>query len=82
MDVRVESITGLDLVEDMLLIGVRSPEQVTERLDRLILQIKEVQKPFMRGEEPADVLVVCKLSFANAPSASSRSLTYARSHMV
>ncbi|KAF2624874.1 putative phosphoglycerate mutase [Macroventuria anomochaeta] len=35
-----------------------SSQQVTERLDKLILQIKEIQKPYMRGEKPADVLVV------------------------
>ncbi|KAH6620165.1 histidine phosphatase superfamily [Boeremia exigua] len=35
-----------------------SPQQITERLDRLILRIKEAQKPCMCDETPADVLVV------------------------
>ncbi|KAM7197947.1 Histidine phosphatase superfamily [Naviculisporaceae sp. PSN 640] len=38
--------------------GGESPEQVAERLDRLVEQIKDIQKPFMRGEKPADVLLV------------------------
>lgn len=37
-------------------------EQITERLDRLVSQIKEIQKPNMRGEKPSDVLLVCFLS--------------------
>lgn len=37
---------------------LRSPEQVAERLDRLVEQIKDTQRPFMRGEKPADVLIV------------------------
>jgi hypothetical protein len=36
----------------------RSPEQVTERLDRLIAKIKEHQQPYMNGEKPADVVLV------------------------
>ncbi|KAF2789397.1 putative phosphoglycerate mutase [Melanomma pulvis-pyrius CBS 109.77] len=38
--------------------GGESKQQVTERLDRLILHIKETQKPYMRGEKPVDVLLV------------------------
>lgn len=38
--------------------GGESPEQVAERLDKLIREIREIQKPFMRGEKPADVLLV------------------------
>ncbi|KAF2125638.1 putative phosphoglycerate mutase [Dothidotthia symphoricarpi CBS 119687] len=38
--------------------GGESKQQVTGRLDRLISQIKEIQKPYMRGEKPADVLLV------------------------
>ena len=33
-------------------------QQVTERLDRLISQIREIQKPHMRGEKPVDILLV------------------------
>ncbi len=33
-------------------------EQVTERLDRLISQIKDIQKPHMRGEKPVDIVLV------------------------
>ncbi|KAL9129379.1 MAG: hypothetical protein Q9217_002143 [Psora testacea] len=42
--------------------GGESRQQVTERLDRLILQIKEIQKPYMRGEKPVDVLVLIYLA--------------------
>ncbi|KAK5449966.1 hypothetical protein LTS15_008539 [Exophiala xenobiotica] len=38
--------------------GGESPEQVTERLDRLITQIKEVHAPYMNGEKPVDVVLV------------------------
>jgi hypothetical protein len=33
-------------------------EQVNERLDRLISQIREIQRPYMKGEKPVDVLLV------------------------
>lgn len=36
----------------------RSPQQVTERLDRLIAKIRDIQRPHMKGEKPADVVVV------------------------
>jgi hypothetical protein len=36
----------------------RSPQQVTERLDRLIAKIRDIQRPHMNGEKPADVVVV------------------------
>jgi GTP1/Obg family GTP-binding protein len=36
----------------------RTPEQVKERLDRLIQDIVEIQKPHMHGAQAADVLVV------------------------
>jgi hypothetical protein len=39
----------------------RSPQQVTERLDRLIAKIRDIQRPHMNGEKPADVVVVSKL---------------------
>ncbi|KAF2752493.1 putative phosphoglycerate mutase [Pseudovirgaria hyperparasitica] len=38
--------------------GGESRHQVEERLDRIIVQIKEIQQPHMHGEKPADVLVV------------------------
>lgn len=38
--------------------GGESRQQVTERLDRLISQIKEIQRPYMNGEKPVDVLFV------------------------
>jgi hypothetical protein len=47
---------------DYLLIASRLPHEVTKRLDKLILQIREIQKPYMLGEEPADVLLVRFLS--------------------
>ncbi|GAM82993.1 hypothetical protein ANO11243_009790 [Dothideomycetidae sp. 11243] len=36
----------------------RSVQQVTDRLDKLISQIKEIQRPHMRGPEPCDILLV------------------------
>lgn len=45
------------------LINLRSAQQVTERVDELISQINGVQKPYMGGEKPADVLVVRTTSF-------------------
>jgi hypothetical protein len=42
----------------LLLISLRSKRHVTERLDKLISQIREIQRPYMRGERPADVLLV------------------------
>ncbi|KAJ5060229.1 histidine phosphatase superfamily, partial [Bipolaris maydis] len=38
--------------------GGESAQQVSERLDRLIMQIKEIQKPHMCGDKPANVLLV------------------------
>lgn len=38
--------------------GGESMKQVTERLDRLISQIREIQSPYMKGEKPVDVLLV------------------------
>ena len=37
---------------------LRSPSQVTERLDRLIGNIKKIQEPFMHGGPAPDVLIV------------------------
>jgi hypothetical protein len=39
----------------------RSMQQVTERLDGLITQIREIQRPCMDGGKPANVLLVCSL---------------------
>ncbi|RMZ73590.1 phosphoglycerate mutase [Pyrenophora seminiperda CCB06] len=38
--------------------GGESAQAVSERLDRLISNIKEIQRPYMRGEKPANVLLV------------------------
>ena len=46
------------LGDNLFLTLQRSNDQITERLDRLISQIKEIQKPYMYGENPADVLLV------------------------
>ena len=41
------------------MILARNPEQVTERLDRLIAKIRDIQRPHMDGSKPVDVVVVC-----------------------
>ncbi|OAQ64959.1 histidine phosphatase superfamily, clade-1 [Pochonia chlamydosporia 170] len=38
--------------------GGESMEKVTERLDKLITQIKNLQRPFISGQKPCDVLIV------------------------
>lgn len=38
--------------------GPRSAEQVTERVDSLIAEIRELHKPNMHGEHPSDVVLV------------------------
>lgn len=40
------------------MIWLRSAQQVTDRLDGLIQKIREIQRPYMYGEKPADVVVV------------------------
>jgi len=40
------------------LVNLRTAEQVTERLDSLIREIREIQGPNMHGEKHADVVVV------------------------
>lgn len=40
-----------------LLMLDRYPAQVTERLDRLVAQIRDIQRPFMKGKQPADVVL-------------------------
>ncbi|KAL2843821.1 histidine phosphatase superfamily [Aspergillus pseudodeflectus] len=54
---------GLDLEKEWNILrdgceGGESSKQVTDRLDRLISQIKVIQRPYMNGDEPADVLLV------------------------
>lgn len=43
---------------NLLISHLRSPNQVQERLDRLIGNIKRIQEPFMNGGSAPDVLVV------------------------
>ncbi|CAG8970813.1 hypothetical protein HYALB_00001600 [Hymenoscyphus albidus] len=38
--------------------GGESAKQVEERLDRLISKIRDIQRPHMNGERPADILLV------------------------
>ncbi|CAG8954640.1 hypothetical protein HYFRA_00004560 [Hymenoscyphus fraxineus] len=38
--------------------GGESAKQVEERLDRLITKIRDIQRPYMNGERPADILLV------------------------
>ncbi|PKS04911.1 hypothetical protein jhhlp_008276 [Lomentospora prolificans] len=38
--------------------GGESPDDVAERLDKLVTRIKDMQRPFMRGEKHADILLV------------------------
>ncbi|KAH9225586.1 hypothetical protein K456DRAFT_59418 [Colletotrichum gloeosporioides 23] len=38
--------------------GGESKDQITERLDRIIKEIRDIQCPLMNGGEPADVLLV------------------------
>lgn len=40
------------------LIESRSAEQVTARLDRLVGKIHDIQRDYMHGEKPRDVVVV------------------------
>ena len=60
MGVKVESMlnSGLVVADGLLLISQRSMQQVTERLDRLISQIKEVQRPYICAGKPADIFLV------------------------
>ncbi|THC97044.1 hypothetical protein EYZ11_003487 [Aspergillus tanneri] len=38
--------------------GGKSMQQVTEQFDRLIGQIREIQRPYMNGEKPVDIVLV------------------------
>jgi sedoheptulose-bisphosphatase len=46
----------LSLFTDCL--GNRTAQQVTDRLDGLIRKIHDIQRPYMHGEKPADILLV------------------------
>ena len=47
-------------------------QQVTERLAKVISEIREIQRPGMNGQQPADVLLVgCLFRFASYKLASS-----------
>jgi hypothetical protein len=59
MGVRAESMLCPVLGDDLFLMPKRSRQQITERLDRLISEIKKIQQPYMHGEEDADVILVC-----------------------
>jgi hypothetical protein len=41
----------------------RSPQQVMERLDRLIAKIRDLQRPHMDGSKAVDVVVVRGMLF-------------------
>ncbi|KAF2155368.1 phosphoglycerate mutase-like protein [Myriangium duriaei CBS 260.36] len=38
--------------------GGESVQQVTDRLDKFISRIKDIQKPYMHGTRPADIVIV------------------------
>ncbi|ORY10335.1 putative phosphoglycerate mutase [Clohesyomyces aquaticus] len=38
--------------------GGESSQQIAERLDRVISEIRNIQRPYMNGEKPADVVLV------------------------
>lgn len=60
MDVRVESKLCTDLVvHGLFLMSRRSVQQVTDRLDKLIWRIKDIQRLHMHGRNPADIVIVC-----------------------
>jgi broad specificity phosphatase PhoE len=40
-------------------VSARSAQQVSDRLDSLIMKIYDIQRPNMHGEAKADVLLVC-----------------------
>lgn len=57
MDVRAESKSCI-MNDGRLLMARRSVEEVTDRLDKLIVHIKSIQEPLMDGTEPADIVLV------------------------
>lgn len=50
----MKKVAGLDLAD----IFYRSPQEVTDRIDDLIREIRAFQKDGMRGEKPSDVVLV------------------------
>lgn len=54
---------SLTLSAPLLTLTYRSMQKVSERLDRLISQIRDIQRPCMSGEGPADVLLVSSSPF-------------------
>ena len=83
MDARVESklCTDSTLVDGLLLTVERSVQQVTDRLDKLILQIKDIQKPYMHGMKPADIVLV-RFSVLRLQMQSRPNNENCRSHMA
>lgn len=59
-----------------LILCLRSMKQVTERLDKLIMRIRDIQRPCMKGERPADVLLVSSFFFFPLFSQETPSLIY------
>ena len=49
---------GVMLVLNAADVPHRSAQQVTERLDRLIFNIRDIQRMYMSGEKPVDVVLV------------------------
>lgn len=50
---------AMQIIDRPLADGSRSPEQVTERVDKLIMKIRELHAPNMHGEnEACNVLLV------------------------
>lgn len=64
MDARTESKQCLLFHLLKVLIGCRTSQQVTDRLDALIQKIYALQKDSMHGEKSADVVLVSE----NTPS--------------
>ena len=58
--------------------AAKSPEQVTERLDRLILKIRSLHRPNMHGENPCDVVLVGALAVHEAASRVSKAIPLMR----
>ena len=68
---KVESILSLYFIFHVGLANVcddRSMQQVTDRLDRLISAIKDVQRPHMEGGKQANVVLVCQSIWYSDPT--------------
>ena len=55
---RYYQVTLLLAGQTLLISLCRSMDQVTTRLDKLISQIQDLQRPYINGEKPCDVLLV------------------------